>query len=74
MQQGKHFLEIHVDFDKLINPFERYPITFKCVCGKINERGVFRHEVHLMKGGILYCTCGNSIVIFGNHFETKVNE
>lgn len=72
MQQGEHFLEIHVDFDKLPDS-NRYVISYYCSCGIRHEFWLYRNECSLMKGRIFRCpNCGSSVVAFGNHFEVNV--
>lgn len=73
MQQGEQFLEIHVDFDQLKDD-KKYDVVYRCACGLVNQFTVYKNEVHLIKGQVFTCiNCCSKAVVFGNHFEVKVN-
>lgn len=72
-KDSDHFLEIHVDFDKLIDT-SKYNFFVNCICGLKNEYIVYKNDCSLIKGRIFTCVnCGNQAVVFGNHFEVHCN-
>ncbi len=71
--KGNHYLELHIDFDRI--PENKYSWKNQCICGVVNEFTIYKHECSLIKGKIFTCeNCESEIVVFGNHFEITANE
>jgi hypothetical protein len=67
-KDSDHFLEIHVDFDMLIDT-SKYEFFVNCICGLKHKYIIYKYECSLIQGRIFTCNnCGNQAVVFGNHF------
>jgi hypothetical protein len=73
-QNSEHYLEIHIDFDKLIDT-AKYEFSVNCICGLKHKYIIYKYECSVIEGKIYTCNnCGNQAVVFGNHFKITTNE